>query len=92
MTDFDCKDVFLKKDDDIIGLHAIGIDNTPYQIQELDGTITDHFGFMHEQIWGNKYNRDFNMIGGSFRVHTMFDEELKSWLDDGWTIIQKEHK
>ena len=69
------RDVYLTKDGQIVGIHAIG-----YPENE-DGTG----GLMQMEIWGNEYDEDHKMLGrGSFRVFDDLENEVKNWEADGW--------
>lgn len=71
------KDVYLKKDGHIIGLHAIG------DINPETGE------FMQMEIWGNEYDDEHNMLGrGSFRVFDNLENEAKNWEADGWVRFE----
>lgn len=65
------RDVYLKKDSQIVGIHAIG--------EEFDGQ------FMQMEIWGNEYDENHQMLGrGSFRVFGELEREAQDWEADGW--------
>lgn len=65
------RDVYLTKDGEIVGIHAIG--------DEHEGQ------FYQMEIWGNVYNEDHEMQGrGSFRVFDTLENEVKNWEADGW--------
>lgn len=86
---YDEMSVYLKKDNEIVGIHAIGEKDTSWQVHELDGTITQRKGFQAMDIWGNQYNSDLKMIGkGSFRVHNDIETEVNSWKADGWVAFE----
>ena len=83
----DSKDIYLKKDNQIIGLHAIG-HKEPYEFEliDTDGSskkiTTD---FMELQKWGNKYDQNLNMIGGSFHVFDYsIDKAAQEFEAVGW--------
>lgn len=91
------KSVYLKKYDPvaihttIIGLHAIGYPEPhEYDIIELDGTKTRmKSDFMAMEAWGNQYDEDHKMLGGSFRLGTTnIEEEAKELEKDGWVIYE----
>jgi hypothetical protein len=66
------RNIYLKLNDEIVGLHAIGY--------EHEGV------FDQVDVWGNVYDEDHNMLGrGSFRVHNDIEVEAKSWEADGWS-------
>lgn len=82
------RSVYLTKDGEIVGIHAVGYEGPyEYQIQELDGTLTQHLSdFMIMEIWGNNYDENRNILGrGSFRVSAHnFELEVKDWESEGW--------
>jgi hypothetical protein len=83
--DLDLKDIYLRKDNEIIGLHSIGYaDPYEYTLVELDGTeIQKKTDFMPLETWGNRYNENYEMVGGSFRVHQFIEDEAKEFEADG---------
>ena len=65
------KNIYLKKDNQAIGLHAWGY--------EFNGN------FYSEEVWGNEYDNQGQMIGrGSFRVFNEIEAEAKEFEADGW--------
>lgn len=71
------KDIYLKKDDTIIGLHAIG------DVDPNDGT------FYQMEIWGNEYDNEHNMLGrGSFRVFQPLEDAAKEFEADGFVRFE----
>lgn len=83
------RDIYLKKDNEIIGLHAIGYDNSTWTETALDGTSTDKQGFSAMEKWGNEYDENHKMLGrGSFRVHDDIEKVAKELEADGWTIYE----
>lgn len=73
---FDSLDIYLKKDDQIVGLHAIGH-------KEPDGA------FYSLEQWGNEYDDEHNMLGrGSFRVHNDIETVAKDFEADGWVRFE----
>lgn len=90
---YDSKNFYFKKDNQIIGIHAIGIAGPyEYNYQDLDGnvyTVTKDFQVI--ESWGNEYNPDYTIKGrGSFRVFYDLDEAVKSLEDDGWVQFKRE--
>lgn len=89
-------DIYLKKDGEIIGLHAVGYPGPyEYTLTHLDGTIeekTSHIMTMEQ--WGNEYDSEYNMLGrGSFRVFSLDIEEAAKELEaDGWVRFERETK
>ena len=90
---YDSLDIYLKKDNKIIGLHAIGCKG-PYEftLVDLDGsssTITSDFQVF--EMWGNEYNERFEMIGrGSFRVFGYSLEfAAEAYEADGWIRFER---
>lgn len=95
MTDLDSKDIYLKKGTQIVGLHAIGHkEEYQTQVQHLDGTFeTVNMDFMELEKWGNRYDENLNMIGGSFRIHDLsIDDTEQAYLEDGWVRFTPEEK
>lgn len=91
-NDFDSRDTYFTKDGETIGVHAIGCAGPhTYQVQELDGSIANYKSdFQIMEIWGNKYDANFKMKGGSFRIFSHnYEEEIQWWLKDGWTIVER---
>jgi hypothetical protein len=87
MDQFDTKDIYLKKGDVIIGLHAIGhAEPYEYDLHHADGTITrEKSDFMQLEVWGNVYDEDHQILGrGSFRVFNKIEEEAKDFEADGF--------
>lgn len=86
--DLDSKNIYLRKDNEIIGLHAVGY-RTPYvfDVVELDGTRNQvETDFMELEKWGNHYNEEFERIGrGSFRIFdATIEDTAKEFENDGW--------
>lgn len=92
MENLDAKNIYLKKGEEIIGLHAIG-HAEPYEfdLHELDGTVTRvKTDFMELEKWGNEYDANFKMIGrGSFRIFDLtLEHTAKAFEEDGWVRIK----
>jgi hypothetical protein len=89
----DFKDIYLKKGNEIIGLHGIGY-KKPYEctITELDGTKTSRtLDFMYLEKYGNKYDENFNMLGGSFRIFNIcIEDAAKEYEADGWVRFNRD--
>lgn len=93
-NEFDSKNIYLRKGDEIVGLHAIGHNEEhEFNLHHIDGSIerikTD---FMELEKWGNQYDKDFNMIGrGSFRVFSLtLEHAAKEFEEEGWIRFEKE--
>jgi hypothetical protein len=92
LDDYDSKNIYLKKDNEIVGLHSTGVAGPhEYTLIGLDGSEslikTD---FMAYETWGNEYDQDFNMLGrGSFRVHTDIETAAKELELDGWIRFER---
>lgn len=83
--DMDSKNIYLRKGSEIIGLHAIGENNSEWTVSEFDGSETLHKGFKAWESWGNEYNEDLQMIGkGSFRVFGDIDVVAEQFISEGW--------
>jgi hypothetical protein len=90
---FDSLDIYLRKNNEIVGLHAYGHAwPSEYDVQELDGTLTRNTSnFTAYEQWGNEYNEKFEMIGrGSFRVFGDIEETAKEFEADGWTRFERQ--
>jgi hypothetical protein len=88
MDDLASKDIYLKKDGQIIGLHALGY-NEPYECEviELDGSRhIEHLDFMALEKWGNAYDANLKMLPpGSFHVFDLSIEHTAREMEqDGW--------
>lgn len=70
---FELKDVYLKKDEDVIGLHAVG-----------DKTET---GFHQYEAWANLYDPSFKFLGSIYRIFGPIEEEADNLKKDGWVEI-----
>jgi hypothetical protein len=84
----DSKDIYLRKGNEIVGLHAIGLKG-PYDltISGLDGSEQQvTLDFQSFEMWGNEYDEHFNILGrGSFRVfHYCLDMAAEEWEKEGW--------
>ncbi len=92
-TPYDAKNIYLKKDGQIIGLHAIGIAG-PYEyiLHGLDGSVTRmQSDFNAIEQWGNEYDADYNMLGrGSFRVFQSIDSLAQELEADGWIRFERD--
>lgn len=91
MNDLDTKDIYLTKDGEIVGLHAVGY-KEPGQltVYNLDGTtFTISTDFVEHEKWGNEYDSNFKAIGrGSFRVFELtLEHAAKGLEEDGWVRI-----
>lgn len=78
------RDAILFKDGhNIVGIHAIG-----YPDVDENGVGTFH----QMEIWGNHYDKNLKMIGGSFRVFEDFDAvvaDLKAEGFQDYVVFQK---
>jgi hypothetical protein len=84
---FDYKDIYMKKGDEIIGLHAIGHAGPyEYDLVDLDGSTTPmKSDFITVEKWGNNYDHNLKMIGrGSFRIHDDIEIIATQLEEDGW--------
>lgn len=82
---YDSKDIYLRKDGAIIGLHSIGMDNQEWDLILLDGTRVRQYGFQAIESWGNEYDENRNILGrGSFRVFESIENLAKEFEQDGW--------
>lgn len=83
--EMDSKSIYLRKGAEIIGLHAIGYNNSQWTVLELDETETLHHGFQAMEAWGNQYDENLEMIGrGSFRVFDDISKVADEFIIDGW--------
>lgn len=83
------RDIYLKKDNNIIGLHAIGHPDSEWTEEAIDGTRTQKHGFNAMEQWGNEYDENHKMLGrGSFRVFEPIEELAKKFEDDGWIVYE----
>lgn len=71
----DERNAFLKLGDDIVGIHAIGWES-------LDDKGNIHFD--HIEIWGNNYDENLKMCGGSFRIFDTFDKTVADFKSEGY--------
>ena len=84
-----CKDIYLKKDGEIVGLHAIGEKDAEWTLVALDGTETRVKGFQQHEQWGNEYDENHKMLGrGSFRIFGDIEEAAKEMEADGWVTYE----
>lgn len=79
------REIYLRKDGQLIGLHAIGYDDCVWTEVDLDGTEIECKGFMAMETWGNEYDELGNMLGrGSFRIFQTIESLALSMETDGW--------
>jgi hypothetical protein len=84
-----CKDIYLKKDGEIIGLHAIGEKDAEWTQVGIDGTRTQIKGFMQHEQWGNNYDENHKMLGrGSFRIFEDIEKFAEELEKDGWVSYE----
>lgn len=87
--DYDSKNIYLKKNNQIIGLHSIGYDNSEWEVHNLDGSIVQMKGFQPIESWGNEYDENYQMLGrGSFRIFADIEEAVKDMETDGWVRFE----
>lgn len=73
--DLESKDIYLKKDKDVIGLHTYG-----------DATET---GFMQYEAWANLYDEEFKFLGSIYRIFGPIEDEAKHLIvDQGFVKIE----
>ena len=91
---YDSLDVYFKKDDILIGIHAIGLyELNQYTYTDIDGNKEKRFSFFNAlEVWGNEYDKDMNMLGrGSFRLGMRIMEDIiKEYQKEGWTLCSEE--
>lgn len=92
----DSLDIYLKKDDQIIGLHAIGYAGPyEYTYTDIDGNVTQKTSnFQALDTWGNNYNNKYEMFApGSFRIDTNdLEEESRLYAGAGWIEFDRDDK
>lgn len=90
--EMDSLNIYLKKDGEktYIGLHAVGEANTKWSVREIDGTLTERFGFLAWESWGNEYVQGKMYGRGSFRVFGDIEVEAKAFEADGWVRFTPE--
>lgn len=90
---FDSKDIYLQKDDEIIGLHSIGYaEEYNYTQTEPDGTVSHKKSdFNPIESYGNEYDVFFRIKGrGSFRLTSPFIEDVaQEYVANGWKLLDK---
>lgn len=72
---FESKDIFLKKDDEIIGLHATGYMDENSQFQSMEA-------------WLNVYDLNRKFLYSAARIFGDLEIEAEALEKDGWKIIQ----
>lgn len=87
------KDIWLRKEDEIVGLHAIGYpEEHEFNLHHLDGSVERiKSDFVELEKWGNEYNQQFQMIGkGSFRVFDLtLEHAARAFEEDGWVRFER---
>jgi len=73
--DYENKNIYLKKDGDILGLHAYG-DSTETGWQQIEG-------------WCNAYSNDFKFLGSIYRISRPIEDEAQELMEDGWISIER---
>lgn len=85
--EYDSKDIYMKKDHAIIGLHAVGIAGPyEYDLVGIDGSTTRiKSDFDAIEAWVNEYDEEHNMLGrGSFRLSNDIESEAQYFEKEGW--------
>jgi len=72
---YEAKDVYLKRGDDVLGLHAIGDSTTE--------------GWHQYECWVNLYSPDFGFLGSIYRVFRSIDEEVAELKNEGWIEVKR---
>lgn len=84
-----CKDIYLKKGEDIVGLHAIGEKDAVWTAIDIHGNRSEQKGFMQHEQWGNEYDDNHKMLGrGSFRIFGDIEEAAIEMEKDGWVSYE----
>ena len=68
------KDIYLKKGEDVLGLH-------------MTGMFTDK-GIIPMEAWANAYNSTFKYLGSIYRIFGPIEEEAEALKEDGWVEIE----
>lgn len=89
---YESRDIYLQKDNEIVGLHAIGENNATWTQTDLNGVTTEKTGFLALEVWGNNYDQNLKMIGGSFRVFDDIEAVANGLVEDGWVVFTPEGK
>ena len=89
---YESRDIYLRNGEEIIGLHEIGEDNVKWTSVDVDGTENERFGFLAHERWGNNYDQNLKMIGGSFRVLEDIEAVANGLVEDGWVVFTPEGK
>lgn len=90
-NEYESLDIYLYKDGEIVGLHAIGDANSSWTVEEMDGTRTQRYGFKSVESWGNYYNDRYEMQGrGSFRCGHDIEAVAKDFESDGWKRFKRQ--
>lgn len=74
--DYKTKDIYLKKGEDVLGLHTYGDE-------------TAELGFQQMEAWCNAYDEKFKFLGSIYRIFGPIEEEAAELKKDGWEEIQK---
>lgn len=67
------KDIYLRKGDQLIGLHTYG--------DEFEGK------FQQMEAWANSYTLDYKFEGSIFRIFGPIEEEKTAFLEEGWMVV-----
>ena len=89
--DLDTFNIYLTKDGIKIGIHAIGYcEKHSFTYVDLDKNEIERTSFFHtREVWGNKYNDQNRMIGGSFRLSTtILEDVIEEYIKDGWSVCE----
>lgn len=79
------REIYLRKDGQLIGLHAWGYDDSIWTEEDVNGVRTECKGFMAMETWGNEYDESGNMLGrGSFRVFQTIESLAQEMETEGW--------
>lgn len=71
--DFEGKSIYLKKHDDIVGVHCTGFS-------------TDQ-GFEQMEAWVNAYDKEYLFLGSIYRVFGPIEQEAEALKQDGWVEV-----
>lgn len=70
---YEGKSIYLKKDGDVLGLHA-------------EGFMTDQ-GFQQIEAWCNAYTAQYKFMGSVFRLFGPIEQEAEEMKKEGWVVI-----
>lgn len=69
------RNAYLIKGDDVVGIHAVY-----YPVDPTTGANL----WQQLEIWGNNYDKNLKMIGGSFRIFDDFDVVVSVFKSEGY--------